>query len=352
MDPRWLPWCWAAGAVGCAAVFLTVQPWRAEWLGGFRLVRKYPASWALPGLLLGLDAAMAWLVGQTPVAAEELPSWAVVGQGIAETLQGLQFGPGAALAGIVLLASNAWGMRRGFLKGVSSVTGRPGFGALSVLLLGAVALGADVALTGYGVPAVWHAVVTALAIPLVGWVAAIVLAGLLLLAETESRAPGKVAEVRWLESAAAHSVRLWPWALGHGLAWWLGRGLPEWAAGYVRGLLALGAVALAFAPLVFLHVKQVAGAREGGRHAMELWRRQGWQPLAWLAVAGLIFYLAWLAGQEIHHALPDPAPALRIGLACLMGLVHVGIPVLGLGAWVEFRLAGGPPPKRQRSPRS
>lgn len=350
MDPRWLPWCWAVGAVGCAMAFAAVQPWRPEWASGWRLVRKYPASWLIPAGLVACDTALEKLQGTLTGAAaqESVPS---VAQALAEAWQGIHFGTGAAWVGALLLASNACGIRRGLLKGIVSVTGTAGQAWLAVLLTGAVALGTDAILTGYGMPAVWQAALLALAIPLVGWVSAAVLAGLLLLAETAVRAPEKVQGVRWLETAAAHSVRLWPWALGHGLLWWLGRGVPDWAGGYVRILLAVTALGLAFAPLVFLHVKDTAGARDGAGTAAGLWRTHGWQPWAWLAAAILIFYSWDLAGQALATA-PATLPGwLRIALAPGHRLVQIGLTVMSLAAWVGFRLAGLPPPKRPRRPR-
>ena len=351
MDPRWLPWCWAAGAAGCAVVFFAVQPWRAEWAAGFRLVRKYPASWALPTTLLGLDALRDWWLGRRAASGEAMPALARVAQGVGESLQGLHFGSGAALLGALLLAVDAWGMRRGFLKGASSVTGKPGYPLLALMFIGAVALAADPGLAGRGVPGVWHAVVTALAIPLVGWVAAALLAGLLLLAETEARAPEKVAEVRWLESAAAHSMRLWPWTIGHGILWWLGWILPKWMSAYAWEMLGPLALWLAFSPFVFLHVKQFADARQGGWQAMGFWRTQGWQLPAWLAGAGLVFYSWHLLGQGMDRAMAAKPEALRIGLATLHAIGHIGWTVMSLGAWVGFRLVETPSPQRPRRPR-
>ena len=355
MDPRWLPWCWAAGAVGCALVFLVVQPWRQEWAAGARLVRKYPAAWLLPAGLWLIDwiftgfTERCWMLEMPQGSLPPLPAVALA---LAETLHGPAFGAGTAWTGALLLAVNAGGMRRGFFKGVESVTGKRGFAVFAVLLVGAAALAADVALGGHGVPAVWHWAVRTLAVPLVGWASATVLAGWLLLAETSVRAPEKVAEVRWLESAAAHSVRLWPWALGHGLIWWLSFGLPGWATEYAGEVLAAAALVLAFAPLVFLHVKRLAEVKAGAGAALRFWRSHGWQPLAWLAVAALPFYAWHLAGQGMAHATADQAAALRIGLATLHGIVHIGLTVMSLGAWVGFRLADAPSSPRPRRLRS
>lgn len=356
MDPRWLPWCWAVGAAGCAVLFWTVQPWRREWTGGARLVRKFPAAWLLPAVLLGLDA-MPWnimLGGPAGLGAWNpggTSGWTAVGCAVVQSLQGFHFGPCAALVGALLVTVNAWGMRRGFLRGVSSVTGWRGYTVLAGLLTGAAALLAGMLPVGQGLPQVWHMAAAALAIPLVGWVSAVVLAGLLLLAETEHRSPEKVSEVRWLESAAAHSVRLWPWALGHGFVWWLGRELPDRALFYAWPLLTVAALALAFAPLLFLHVKELPAARVGGRDALMLWKMAGWQLPAWLATASLLFYVSHLAGQGLARAVEDQPAVLRIGLASLHGIVHIGVSVMSLGAWVEFRLAGATSVKRPRRPR-
>ena len=350
MDPRWLPWCWVAGAIGCAAVFFGVQPWRAEWRQGRDLVWKYPASWLVPAGLLALDALpglrrwAGWDSNQ-----ESAAGW--VAATLMDALHGWTFGVGSALLLAVLLAGNVAGMRRGMLKGVESVTGRSGRGMLAVLLTGALAVLADFALQGRGVPVVWHGVVTVLAIPLVGGVAAVVLAGLLLLAETVVRAPGKVAEVRWLESAAAHAARLWPWALTHGLGWWLGRWLPPEATDYLKWAVAVAGLGFAFAPLVFLHVRTAAEGREGLTRAVDFWVIKGWQPLAWMMVAGMIFFLWHLAGQGVQTIATEAPLPLQIGLAGALGLGQIGLTVMALGAWVALRLAGAPPSSRPRRSR-
>ena len=349
MDPQWLPWCWAAGAAGCAGVFFAVQPWRAEFRGGFDLVRKYPAAWAVPAGLLVLEAVASGWGGRMPHFSGE-PGARWTAGAMLQAGQGLAFGPAVALLSGLLLAANVAGLRRGFLKGVESVMGGGGQGLLALLFAGVAALVADTMLAEHGVPMVWHAVVTVVAVPLMGWAPAAVLAGLLLLAETEVRAPKKVGEVRWLESAAAHSARLWPWALAHGLAWWLGRWLPVEAAVVGQWVLAAAGLVLVFAPLVFLHVKQAPGWRSGAGQALGLWRTRGGQPLAWLAVAGLGFFLWFLAGQGLAGLSAGGPDWLRIGLASGHALVQIGLTVVALSAWVNLRLAGEPPPARPRRP--
>jgi len=347
MDPHWLPWCWGAGAAGCAAIFFAVQPWREEFRQGFALVRKYPAAWAVPVGLAVVDGLAVGWAGRVPQLPESgAGRWSAMA--LAQAWQGMSYGPAVALLGVVLVLFNVAGLRQGFLKGVDSVMGRGGRAALALLAAGALALVADAALAGREVAPGWHMAVSILAIPAVGWPAAAVLAGLLLLAETESRAPEKVAEVRWMESAAAHTARLWPWALGHGLGWWLGRWLPgpaEEVAGWVAA--AVGGW-MAFAPAVFLHVKHGSEWRGGLARALGLWRSCGWQPLAWGAVAGMVFFLWFQAGKGLAGLVADAPDGLRIVLACGHGIVHIGLTVGMLGTWMSFRTAGQPLPRPQR----
>ncbi len=349
MDPRWLPWCWAAGAVGCAVVFWAVQPWRGPWAHGWRMVRHYPATWLIPSGLALADAIFARLQGV--IASPPYHPVSAVAQSLAEAWQGIHLGSGAALIGSFMLAVNAWGIRRGFMKGITSVTGETGKRWVAVLLVGAVALGADAGLAGREVPAVWHGAATALAIPLVGWVAATVLAGLLLLGETAGRAPEKMEGVRWLESAAAHSIRLWPWALGHGFLWWLGRVVPAVVGFYGGVLLALVALTLAFAPLIFLHVKNLTGARAGAGEAVRGWRTKAWQPCAWLGAAGILFTGWAVTGEALYQSISGLPAWTRIGLASAHRLVHMSLTVMALVAWVGFRLADAPPTRQPRRSR-
>ncbi len=345
MDPRWLPVCWGAGAAACLLLFFGVQPWRTEFTRGFRLLWKYPMAWVLPAALSVLDR-LPWL-GQTVDQAAPL-SFLSTGQALLQVWHGTGF-PGtgaAALVTAVLLAGNVQGMRRGCLKGVESVLGVPGRASLVVLGLGALALVAEPALARQDVPLHWHLAVTALAMPLVGWTSATVLAGLLLLAETEARAPEKTAGVRWLESSAAHAARLWPWALWHGLLWWLLRWLPEGWRGTLSWMMVPPGVLLAFAPLVFLHVKHLSGGRAGLSHAVALWRSHGWQVPAWAAVSGLIFSLWILAENQAAALTAKAAPALRFLLATVHTMVHICLTMGTLAAWIHLRTPEEPLPSR------
>ena len=346
MDPRWLPWCWGAGAAACAALFFAVQPWRAEFRRGAHLIRKYPAAAALPAALLGAEALAAHGRAHTLPHLPTEPALAGTAAALLQAWHGFTFGPAVALLSAGLLAANAAGLRQGFLKGTSSVTSQSGARWLALLLIGAAALIADASLARFQLPAVWHAGATLLAIPLVGWPSAAVLAGLLLLAETEDRAPKKVAGVRWLESSAAHSLRLWPWALGHGSAWWLGRWLPPEALPAGRALLAALGLALAFAPLLFLHLRSSDLWGQGAQQAGALWRSRGWQALAWLAAAGLGAHLWGLAGRALAKASSSAPPGLQVLLAVAHALVQIGLTVLALSAWGNFRAEPPPPPAR------
>jgi len=344
MDPRWLPVCWGAGAAACALLFFGVQPWREPFAKGFCLLWKFPMAWALPLGLTVLDR-LPWL-GQT--AGGPAPwGFRSVSLALLQVWHGTGFsGTGAALVAAVLVAANVQGMRRGCIKGVESVLGISGRAGLAVLILGAWALVAEAALARQDVPMAWHLAVSALAMPLVGWTSAAVLAGLLLLAETEARAPEKIDGVRWLESSAAHAARLWPWALGHGIWWWLLRWLPEGWWGILSWMIVLPGGLLAFAPLVFLHVKHRREGRAGLGQAMGLWRSHGWQVAAWAAVTGLIFSL-WIFVENQSMALTSSAaPALRFLLASVYAMVHLCLTVGTLGAWIQLRTACAPLPPR------
>lgn len=352
MDPRWWPWCWAAGAAGSAAVCWWVQPWRAEFRMGWELVRKYPAAWLIPAVLAGLDYLAAWGTGglRTMESGQTHPAvFLAMARAVREGWHGWTFGPGAGLGLALLLVVNAAGLRRGFLKGVESVTGWSGGWMLTLLLVGAAGLVADVLLRGRGLPAAWHVVVSGLAVPLMGWVSAAVWAGLLLLAETLIRAPEKMAGVRWLESAAAHAARLWPWALVHGLGAWLVRWLPPGVVSGVEIGLLVPVLLLPFAPLLFLHVRGASDAAEGFGMSLQLWSRKAWQVVVWLAVAGMLFFAWNLSGRVLAAAVPGAWwPAVEAG----QRLGQIALTVLALGAWVALRLTGNPPPARSaRLPR-
>ncbi len=352
MDPRCLPWCWSAGAAACAGLFFAVQPWRGEFRSGFALVKKYPAAWALPAALQATDTLASYrLRGSLPPLTADAPL-AETASALLHAWHGFSFGPAVALLAAALLAANAAGLRQGFFTGAESVTHQAGSRWLILLLLGGAALLADASLAKLGLPPVWHAAATLLAIPLVGWPSAALLAGLLLLAETEHRAPKKVAGVRWLESAAAHSLRLWPWALAHGSVWWLGRWLPPEARTAGLPVLAALGLALAFAPLVFLHLRQSSLWPQGAHQAATLWRTHGWQTLAWLSTAGLGAHLWGLAGQQLARALPTAPPWLQLLLTAAHALVQIGLTVLALSAWVHLRGPSAPPsapPKGRRA---
>jgi hypothetical protein len=344
MDPRWLPVCWGAGAAACALLFFGVQPWRAEFAKGFCLLWKFPMAWVLPLGLTVLDRLP--LLGQTAGGLAPL-SFRSVSQALLGVWHGAGYsGTGAALATAVLVAGNVQGMRRGCIKGVESVLGISGRAGLVVLILGALALVAEAALARQEVPMAWHLAVSALAMPLVGWTSAAVLAGLLLLAETEARAPEKIEGVRWLESSAAHAARLWPWALGHGLWWWLLRWLPEGWRGILSWVIVPPGVLLAFAPLVFLHVKHRREGRAGLSQAMALWRSHGWQVPAWAAVSGLIFTLWILAENQTAALMSSAVPALRFLLATVHTMVHICLTMGTLAAWIHLRTAEEPLPSR------
>lgn len=376
MDPRWLPWCWAAGAVGCAVLFFAALPCRGEYRRGLTLLMKYPAAWLLPAALLVLDALMDWMgkgqggVGVNAVAARDLSG--DLADALRQGLHGWTLGAGAGVVGAVLVIFNVAGIRQGFVKGVGSALagtvekGRGGAKtsppvadaasgagrlAVGVMVLGLVALVADAALRGRGVPPVWHGAVRVLAIPLTGWVSAAVLAGLLLLMETVCRAPEKVSEVRWLESAAAHGVRLWPWAAVHGIGAWARVWVPAELGLYVSILTAATGLGMVFAPLVFLHVKRREQAGAGARAAVDFWREKAWQPLAWAAALGILTALWWQAGQGLAAAGRDAPGWVGIGLAGLVALGQIVLTVLSLGAWVALRVADSPPPARAKRSR-
>ncbi|MES2709099.1 MAG: hypothetical protein V4726_21060 [Verrucomicrobiota bacterium] len=347
MDPRWLPWCWAVGGLVFAALFLLVQPWRAEFRAGFDLVLGNFRTWLIPAGLLAADALASWWRNWT------LPDWTPVpvGRGTAESLlravHGFGLGGGAALVAGVALAVNAGGLRTGLRKGVETVTGRRGTWILIVLFISLGTVIADFSLCRMNLATGWRAGFSVLAAPLAGWTSALVLAGLLVAAEAKFRPlhSKKTPEAPpWLETAAAHSVRLWPWAPAHALVWLAGRWLPD--AWRVTGfwLLPLPGLALIFAPLVFLHVKARAEMREGWAAALKTWARKSWQALAWGAVAGLWFFLWGFAGGWLSTGPGSGSWGIRITLASLHGLAHTWLTVAMLGAWMALRLKDLPPP--------
>lgn len=346
MDPRWWPWCWAAAAAVCAGLFTMLQPWRREFRAGLEIaVGQKMGCWLIPAALLAADAlAEAWRKGILP-DQEFTP----VGQGTAESLlravHGFGLGDGAALVAGVALALDAGGLRRGLRKGVESVmAGRGGAGVMVILLMSLSAVVVDFSLCRLNLALGWRVIFSLLEAPLAGWVSSLVLAGLLLVAETRFRAPEKIPHVHWLETAAAHSARLWPWALAHSLLWLGGRWLPEsWQAAAVLLLLLPGLV-LIFAPLVFLHVKRYSDASEGWAVALAMWGRKGWQVLAWGAVAGLWCFLWSFAGGWLAREPGIASWGIRITLASLHGLAHTWLTVALLGAWTALRLRDLPPP--------
>jgi hypothetical protein len=344
MDPGWWPWCWAAGAAACAVLCWLVQPWRAEFQKGWTLIRHYPAAWLIPAMLTGLDALAVWVMGDgLPVPPWEGSPLPAMARALQEGAHGWTFGPGAAMVVVFLVIFNAAGMRRGLLKGAESVTGRAGRWPLVLLLTGAVALPADLLLRDRGLPVGWHVVVSGLAVPLLGWVSAAVWGGLVLLAETLTRAPEKIRSVRWLESAAAHASRLWPWGLAHGIGAWLIRWLPEPAVSGATLALALPAMAWLFAPLHFLHVKLASEVWAGVRQSLAFWLRHGWQAVVWLGLAGMLVFSWDLMGRVLAGAVPGP---WEMGLAAVWTLGQIALTVMTLGAWVALRLSGHSPPAR------
>jgi hypothetical protein len=349
MDPRWLPWCWGAGAIGCGVVFFLIQPWRVQWRNGWNLMRRYPKAWLLAAGLAMADIPGSWAHG-SPVGGDTGIEEEIVAVSVRQALQGWTLGAGAGLVVAGMLLFNVGGIRRGMIKGVESVTGKRGRVWLGVLFAGALALAADLLLQGKDMPALWTMVVTLVAVPLTGWVSAAVLAGWLLLAETDGRMPAKIPGVRWLETSAAHAARLWPWILLHGLGWWLVRWLPHEAVYYSAWALTVGAVGFGFAPLIFLHVKQLPGTMQGIRGALQLWKGSAWQPLVWLMGAGVLFY-AWSAVRLVLASAAAGAPdGVKVVLAALGGLGQICLTFLSLGAWVAFRLADvSPSPQRKSS---
>lgn len=347
IDARWLPWCWTAAALACAGLLALVQPWRREFRIGFGIADGWLAgAWLIPGVLLGADFAVRVLrQGNWPEGEELAVS---VGRGTAESLMGaihgFGFGEGAALLAGLALAVNLGGLRRGLRKGLESVSHRPPARMIAVLLIGIAGAAAAPVLDWWKVAMVWKVLVSLLVAPLAGWTSSLLLAGLLLLAETGMRAPRKLEQVRWMETAAAHSARLWPWTVAQALIFlgrrWIPDDLPIWAGWLPVGT---GAV-LVFAPVVFLHVKKVSGSGAGVEQSLRLWGAKGWQPVAWAGVAGVWFFLWRVAGLGLASEFVNDRVWLRITLASLHGLAHTWLTVGMLGAWTALRLRDLPPP--------
>ena len=110
------------------------------------------------------------------------------------------------------------------------------------------------------------------------------------------------------------------------------------------------AVGLGFAPLVFLHVKQLPEAGLGLGRALQLWRVAGWQLLTWLMGAAILFY-GWGSLGVLLSALAVGAPdGVKFLLASAAGMGQICLTFLSLGAWVAFRTAEAPgPPRGKRS---
>lgn len=358
MDARWLPWCWAAAALGCAGLFSLVHPWRREFRIGFGIGDGwFPAVWLIPSVLLGADFGVRVLRGGAWPDGDELT--VPVARGTAESLMaalhGFGFGEGAALLAGLALAFDLGGMRKGLRKGLESVSHRPPSPVIFLLFIGIGAAAAAMALEWWQAAVVWKVLVSLLVAPLAGWTSSLLLAGLLLLAETRVRAPRRLEQVRWMETAAAHSARLWPWTVAHALIFlgvrWIPEELPVWTGWLPVGI---GAV-LMFAPLIFLHVKKVSGSGTGVDQSLRLWGLKGWQPVAWTGVAGVWFFLWRVAGLGLSSEFVSDKVWLRITLASLHGLAHTWLTVGLLGAWTALRLRDLPPPpprSRRRPPHS
>lgn len=365
MDPRWWPWWWALAAIICAAAFTFAHPWLREFRAGISLTRRWPAAWLIPsGLLLADTLAEA-------LRAKSWPDWLFfpVGQGtavsLAETLHGLAFGDGAALIAGILLALNVGGLWTGLRAGLNDLRPQSGPGVPLVLFASLAAVVLDLllcrALPGSG----WRVAFSILEAPLAGWTASLVLAGLLLLVESglrDAEGPEKpkasrrtkkiVPPTPWLETAAAHSVRFWPWAIAHAVLWPLSRWIPDSWRSWAFWLPSLPALMLIFAPLVFLRLKRRSDASAAWPAACSLWLGRGWQAVVWLAMAGLWFFLFQYATGWLRSALEGKSWWLRITLASVQGLAHTWLTVSLLGAWVALRLRDMPPPPRTPARRS
>lgn len=366
MDPRWWPWCWALAAVFCAVAFTLAQPWTREFRAGLSLTRQWPAAWLIPGALLLADTlAAAW-------RQKAWPDWTFVpvgqstGAALAETIHGFSYGDGAALIAGTALALNVGGMRKGLRAGLDDLSPKSGSGVPMVLFM---ALAAGLlnlilcrALPGLG----WRVAFSVLEAPLAGWTCTMVLAALLLLAETTFRNAAPAAEKTprrgrkspkppsgaWLETAAAHSIRLWPWALAQAVLWPLCRWIPQSWVPWAGWVPLVPGLVMIFAPLVFLHVKRRSDAPEAWRSACRFWLSRGWQGAVWLAVAGLWFFLFHYASAWLLTSLAGQSRWLRITLASFQGLAHTWLTVAMLGAWVALRLRDLPPPSRTSARRA
>jgi hypothetical protein len=103
--------------------------------------------------------------------------------------------------------------------------------------------------------------------------------------------------------------------------------------------------------LVFLHVKRFKEARQGLGQAMLLWRSHGWQPLAWLMGAGMLFTI-WqaISGAILPAGVGAPA-AVRMALEAGGVAGQISLTFLGLGAWIALRLADTKPPSPEKRAR-
>lgn len=336
MDPALAPWIWGAAAALCGLTFWLVNPVRGVIRSGGNAMRGHPSPWLVPGLLLAADDAL--LRAAPAHAAGVQPWWDQALRSTADSLAGIWSGPflsqTAALVGGVAWLFNAGGIRRGVTSGLESVFGAGSARWAGWLAAGIPALAAEIALRNYELPAGWRIAVILLTAPLHGWAAVLFAGGIWLFAETQFRAPSKTAKIRWPETAAAHSIRLWPWVVAGAVAWVAWRLLPPVAHPVLRsGWWGLAVLSCA-APLVFLHVPRAgdfsAGIRESAKRLRTL--LPAWA--GFTAAAGMVL-LAWHAAEvALRQRGPDPASPAGLALACLLRLIHTWLLVRAMCGWV------------------
>ena len=323
-------------------------PWRRCFGLGWKWAREYPWTWVVLGLVgahqgwwLERQEGIEWVwPGDfSPVFASELVGSAAVaaGDSVAAALgwpcEGEPLSVILALAMFFNVGDIGLALRRGCRT--AFVRGSGWFFALlilsAVMNVGwvAVEIGGWWPLHGWemkllhGGGLLWTGATVAFAL---GW--------LVRLAETYVHAPEEVLQIAWTSSAAGRIPRLWPVVLAvvvlHVLK--LLALPPAWLHG-LRWSLALCGATL---PLVLVHWRGDWGWGNALREAAQRWRSCAGRLAGWLVLAVTHCFLFHLAHRGIASGLPVGS-GVRLGWDFLMALLHGGLVVWLLGAWVAHQ---------------
>ena len=337
-----------AAAVFCYAAFMFFYPWRACCGLGWRFAREHPWTWVILGavsahqgwwLVRRAPVTWEWPMDFTPAFAHELipkvtgatvdsVSAALLWPCVAEPLSVI-----LALAMFLNLGDIGIALRRG----CRTAFVRCADGLFAILVLSAASNVAWLILkiggwlpengwelrTLHAAGLLWAGATVAFAL---GW--------LVRLSETYFHAPEEVLQIDWTSSAAGRIPRLWPVVLAvAGMQSLQEAGLPLlWR----QGLGACLAIAGATLPLVLVHWRGDWGWRAAFHGAGHRWRTQLLPLIGWLLVALTHFFLFHLAHLGIASGLPAGS-GLRLAWDFLMALLHAGLLVWLLAAWVAHQ---------------